>query len=102
MLRIDPYRINDRYFNLGNLHIHHFRKKRISSVYNSDNLKDISTSEEVLSTMVKEPTERISKEMCLENWSIEGRQLGTENSDPSRKRVKERFLRLVLKCFYVN
>lgn len=52
-------------------------KKRISSVYNSDNLKDISTSEEVLSTMVKEPTERISKEMCLENWSIEGRQLGT-------------------------
>lgn len=77
-------------------------KKRISSVYNSDNLKDISTSEEVPSTMVKEPTERISKEMCLENWSIEGRQLGTENSDPSRKRVKERFLRLVLKCFYVN
>lgn len=77
-------------------------KKRISSVYNSDNLKDISTSEEVPSTMVKEPTERISKEMCLENWSIEGRQLGTENSDPSRKRVRERFLRLVLKCFYVN
>lgn len=71
-------------------------------MYNSDNLKDISTSEEVPSTMVKELTERISKEMCLENWSIEGRQLGTENSDPSRKRVKERFLRLVLKCFYVN
>lgn len=71
-------------------------------MYNSDNLKDISTSMEVPSTMVKEPTERISKEMCLDNWSIEGRQLGTENSDPSRKRVKERFLRLVLKCFYVN
>lgn len=71
-------------------------------MYNSDNLKDISTSMEVPSTLVKEPTERISKEMCLDNWSIEGRQLGTENSDPSRKRVKERFLRLVLKCFYVN
>lgn len=47
-------------------------------MYNSDNLKDISTSMEVPSTMVKEPTERISKEMCLENWSIKGRQLGTE------------------------
>lgn len=49
--------------------------------------------------MVKEPTERISKEMCLENWSIEKRQLETENTDPSRKRVREMFIRLVLKMF---
>lgn len=81
------------------IYIHHFRKKRLSSVYNLDNLKDISTSEEIPSTMVKEPTERISKEMRLENWSIEERQLETENTDPSRKRVREMFLRLVLKMF---
>lgn len=68
-------------------------------MYNLDNLKDISTSEEIPSTMVKEPTEMISKEMCLENWSIEERQLETENTDPSRKRVREMFLRLVLKMF---
>lgn len=81
--------------------IHHFRKNRLSSVCNLDNLKDISTSEEIPSTMVKEPTERISKEMCLENWSIEERQLETENTDPSRKRVREMFLRLVLKMFFM-
>lgn len=68
-------------------------------MYNLDNLEDMSTSEEVPSTMVKKPTERISKDICLENWTLEERKLGTENTDPSRKRVRQRFLRLMLTFF---
>lgn len=68
-------------------------------MYNLDNLQDMSTSEEVPSAMVKKPPQQISKEICLENWSSEERKLGTENTAPSRKRVRQRFLRLVLTLF---
>lgn len=44
--------------------------------------------EEVLTTMAKEPAERISEGMCLENAPLEEIKLGTENTDPSRKRVR--------------
>lgn len=49
------------------------------------------SSEEVPNTMTKEPAERISKEMCLEIWSLEERKLGSENTDLSRKRLRQKF-----------
>eukprot|EP00105_Crassostrea_gigas_P020708 XP_011439568.1 PREDICTED: uncharacterized protein LOC105336803 [Crassostrea gigas] len=47
------------------------------------------SSGEVLCTMTKEPAERISEGMRLENSPLEEIKLGTENTDPSRKRNDE-------------
>lgn len=53
--------------------------------------------EEVLTTMAKEPAVRINEGMCLENAPLEEIKLGTGNTDSSRKRVRQRFLNLMIK-----
>lgn len=81
-----PISVNDSYYSLRNLHAHHLTKRLRFSFY-LGNLEGIS-NEEVLGTMTKEPAERISEGMRLENSSLEEIKLGTENTDPSRKRVR--------------
>lgn len=44
--------------------------------------------EAVLTTMAKEPADRINEGMCLENEPLEEIKLGTGNTDSSRKRVR--------------
>lgn len=58
--------------------------------------------EEVLTTMAKEPAERINEGMCLENEPLEEIKLGTEDTDPSTNRVRQRFLNLIIKIVGVN
>lgn len=53
--------------------------------------------EEVLTTMAKEHAVRFNEGMCLENAPLEEIKLGTGNTDPSRKRVRQRFLNLMIK-----
>lgn len=58
--------------------------------------------EAVLTTMAKDPTVRINEGMCLENAPLEEIKLGTGNTDQSRKRVRQRFLNLIIKIAGVN
>lgn len=81
-----PISVNDSHYSLRNLHVCHLTKQLRFS-FNLGHLEGISR-EEVLGTMTKEPAERISEGMRLENSPLEEIKLGTENTDPSRKRVR--------------
>lgn len=87
LLRINTFRLMIHTIVSKNQLAHHLTK-RLRFSFNLGNLEGMSSGE-VLTTMTKEPAEKISEEVCLENAPLEEEiKLGTKNTDPSRKRVR--------------